>query len=199
MQRGKIGVEQVRVLTRAATATPGRRATIAEAEPVLVEAAERLGPRQLTTVVARWADAVDPTAGIADADRAFATAVQRIACDAVVTPIRWDGTGPVDIGRTTRVVPPRLQRLLVARESGRRFPGCDRPVAWCDAHHVTPWAQGGPTDQANLLLLCRRHHRAVHEGGFRLDLDRGARITVARPDGTLLTCDLPPPAWSDTG
>jgi hypothetical protein len=47
-------------------------------------------------------------------------------------------------------------------------PGCDRPVAWCEAHHLRHWLHGGATDLENLVLLCRTHHRAVHEGGRHL-------------------------------
>ena len=65
------------------------------------------------------------------------------------------------------------------------FPGCDRPVHWCDAHHVHWWEHGGPTDIDNLTLLCRRHHVLVHEGGWRVKKHR---------DGTIVLYP-PPPGW----
>ena len=66
----------------------------------------------------------------------------------------------LDLGRTTRVVSAAQRRSLAVRDGGCVFPGCDRPVAWCDAHHLRHWLHGGPTDLANLVLLCRAHHRA---------------------------------------
>jgi hypothetical protein len=77
-------------------------------------------------------------------------------------------TQPLEVGRATRVVTAAQRAALAVRDGGCVFPGCDRPVAWCDAHHLRHWLHGGPTDLANLALLCRAHHRAVHEGGQRL-------------------------------
>jgi Domain of unknown function (DUF222)/HNH endonuclease len=72
---------------------------------------------------------------------------------------------PLEVGRTSRVVTPAQRSALAVRDGGCSFPDCDRPLAWCEAHHVWHWADGGPTDLENLVLLCRAHHRAVHEGG----------------------------------
>ena len=83
---------------------------------------------------------------------------------------------PLDVGRTTRVVQPAQRVALAVRDGGCVFPGCDRPLFWCDAHHLIHWLDGGPTDLANLALLCRAHHRAVHEGGWQL---------ARAPDGQL--------------
>ncbi|HKQ02388.1 MAG TPA: DUF222 domain-containing protein, partial [Actinomycetes bacterium] len=85
-------------------------------------------------------------------------------------------TQPLDVGRTSRVVQPAQRTALAVRDGGCVFPGCARPLAWCEAHHLLHWLHGGPTDLANLALLCRAHHRAVHEGGWHLA--RG-------PDGSL--------------
>ena len=66
------------------------------------------------------------------------------------------------MGRATRVIPDRLRRLLELRDRGCTHPGCQIPARWCDAHHITHWADGGTTDSANLRLLCRRHHTDAH-------------------------------------
>jgi hypothetical protein len=57
---------------------------------------------------------------------------------------------------------------LRARDRGCRFPGCENH-RFVDAHHVRHWARGGETTLVNLVLLCRRHHRLVHEGGYGID------------------------------
>jgi Domain of unknown function (DUF222)/HNH endonuclease len=73
-------------------------------------------------------------------------------------------TQPLEVGRASRVVPTAQRTALAVRDGGCVFPGCTRPPAWCEAHHLRHWLHGGPTDLANLALLCRAHHRAVHEG-----------------------------------
>ncbi|MBW3601539.1 MAG: HNH endonuclease, partial [Actinobacteria bacterium] len=98
-----------------------------------------------------------------------AETARRLACDAGVSRVVTAGDSqPLDVGRRTRVVPPAMRRALVWRDRGCRFSGCDRPPAWSDAHHLVHWADGGATSLDNLVLLCRRHHRAIHETGHRL-------------------------------
>jgi HNH endonuclease/uncharacterized protein DUF222 len=88
---------------------------------------------------------------------------------------------PLDVGRTTRVVQPAQRLALAVRDGGCVFPDCDRPLAWCEAHHLQHWLDGGPTDLDNLALLCRTHHRAVHEGGWRLARGPDGRLTATPP------------------
>ncbi|MFN2589627.1 MAG: HNH endonuclease signature motif containing protein, partial [Actinomycetota bacterium] len=71
------------------------------------------------------------------------------------------------------------------------FPGCDRPHAWCDAHHIVHWAHGGETKLSNLILLCRRHHRVIHQRGFGAEM-RDGRPLFRRPDGSVLEDRAPP-------
>ncbi|WP_261576578.1 HNH endonuclease signature motif containing protein, partial [Frankia gtarii] len=93
----------------------------------------------------------------------------RLSCDAEISRIILDPAGiPLDVGRSTRVVPPQLRRALVARDRGCSFPGCDRPPSWCEAHHVTHWTHGGVTALHNLTLLCGHHHRQVHHDGWTI-------------------------------
>jgi len=90
---------------------------------------------------------------------------RRIACDAGVSRVLTKGDSEIlDVGRTTRSVPAALRRALALRDKGCTHPGCTRPHHWCDAHHIVHWADGGETSLANLVLLCRRHHRMAHEG-----------------------------------
>jgi HNH endonuclease len=88
---------------------------------------------------------------------------------------------PLDVGRASRVVQPGQRSALAVRDGGCVFPGCDRPLAWCEAHHLIHWLDGGPTDLANLALLCRAHHRAIHEGGWRLARAPDGRLTATPP------------------
>jgi Domain of unknown function (DUF222)/HNH endonuclease len=88
---------------------------------------------------------------------------------------------PLDVGRASRVITPAQRSALAVRDGGCGFPGCDRPLAWCEGHHLVHWLDGGPTDLVNLALLCRAHHRAVHEGGWRLTLGPDGRFTATPP------------------
>ncbi len=110
---------------------------------------------------------------------------RRIACDARVSRVITDGASrPLDVGRSTKVVPPALRRAITVRDRGCRFPGCGRPPSWCDAHHVRHWADGGETALDNLVLLCRPHHRAIHRGfGVRM---RDGTPEFTRPGGEVL-------------
>jgi hypothetical protein len=119
--------------------------------------------------------------------------VRELACDAAVMRVVMSGRSqPLDVGRRTPVIPPAMRRAVIVRDRSCRFPGCDRPHTWCDAHHVLHWADGGPTAAENLLLLCRPHHRLVHRpGGFALELVDGAPI-FRRPDGSPLEDRAPP-------
>jgi HNH endonuclease len=89
----------------------------------------------------------------------------------------------LDLGRSTRLVTPALRRALELRDRGCCGPGCDRPPEWCDAHHLVHWAQGGETNLDNLVLLCRRHHVLLHEGGWHLARGPDRSIVFTRPAG----------------
>lgn len=134
--------------------------------------------------------------GAGDLDHAgpvHADVARMLACDASITRVVLSGRSePLDVGRRTPVVSPAMRRAIVVRDRGCRFPGCDRPHPWCDAHHVVPWADGGRTGVHNLLLLCRRHHRLIHERrGFRLEIVQN-RPVFRRPDGSALDERGPP-------
>jgi hypothetical protein len=112
-----------------------------------------------------------------------AETARRFACDAsVVTLIEDDDGEPLNVGRKTRTISAPLRRLLTARDKGCRFPGCANS-RYVDAHHIKHWANGGETKPSNLLSLCRFHHRAVHEGGIRIDLLDDGALRFVRPNG----------------
>ncbi|MGK2855241.1 MAG: DUF222 domain-containing protein [Microbacteriaceae bacterium] len=94
-----------------------------------------------------------------------------IACDSTLTSVLVDQDGaPLDVGRAERLFTPVIRKGLAVRDGGCAYPGCGRPVSWCDAHHITPWEHGGSTCLDNGVLLCRRHHTAIHHGGWQVYL-----------------------------
>jgi hypothetical protein len=137
-------------------------------------------------------DAVTTT-HVENAHHVSAETSRRLACDCSVLGLVEDADGePLSIGRKSRSIPPAIRRALRIRDKGCRFPGCTR-TAYLDGHHIHHWSDGGETSLDNLVLLCRHHHRLVHEGGFtceksaegeivfrdarRKRLDRYARLT----------------------
>src|SRR5438046_143602 len=117
---------------------------------------------------------------------------QRLACDPSRVVMRHDRAGRVtEVGARTRTIPPAIRRALHHRDRGCRFPGCG--VSFGQGHHIRHWAHGGPTTLSNLAMLCRRHHRAVHEEGYQVDRQATGQLRFRRPDGRLLP-EVPPPA-----
>ena len=116
-------------------------------------------------------------------DRLSPATVRRLACDARLLPVVLSGAGQVlDAGRSRRLATGPLRRGLVVRDRGCAFPACDRSPRWTDAHHIAGWSSGGRTDLTNLVLLCRRHHRLIHEGDW-----------IVRIAGDGLPDFIPPP------
>jgi hypothetical protein len=127
-----------------------------------------------------------------DGARVSAETSQRLACDASRVVMRHDPNGRIlEVGARTRTIPPALRRALQHRDRGCRFPGCGRRFG--QGHHIHHWAHGGPTKLSNLALLCRRHHRAVHEEGFQVERQPDGELSFRRPDGRPLP-ESPPPA-----
>lgn len=121
-----------------------------------------------------------------DGTRLSTSTARRIMCEAILIQVLLDKAGvPLSVGRRERLFRRAIRRALVLRDRGCAFPGCDRPPAWCQAHHIIPWYEGGPTSLDNGVLLCGHHHRLIHKGhwGVRLAKD-------GHPDF------LPPP-WID--
>jgi hypothetical protein len=127
-----------------------------------------------------------------DGVRVPAETSRRLACDASRVVMRHDADGRiVEVGARTRTIPPALRRVLQSRDRGCRFPGCG--VRFGQGHHLRHWAAGGPTTLSNLALLCRGHHRAVHEEGYHVERQPDGALAFRRPDGRPLP-EVPPPA-----
>src|SRR5438445_11402067 len=110
---------------------------------------------------------------------------RRLACDASRVVMQHGSNGRVvEVAARTRTIPPALRRALHHRDRGRRFPGCG--ARFGQGHHIHHWARGGPTTLSNLAMLCRRHHRAVHEEGYQVDRQPDGQLRFRRPDGQLL-------------
>jgi hypothetical protein len=123
---------------------------------------------------------------------------RRLACDCGLIPmVLGAASEPLDVGRTQRLVTPTIRRALAVRDGGCRFPGCDRPATWCDAHHLKHWVHGGHTCLENMILLCRRHHVMVHECGWSIHLDHDTgNVTAHDPTGRRLDIVSHPRAHS---
>ncbi len=110
-----------------------------------------------------------------------AETVQRYACDSAI--IRITGQGELDheLNHASRTLPASTRRALESRDRHCVFPGCTRPPIWCDGHHLVWWTRGGETALPNLVLLCRPHHRMVHEEGWRLVRHKDGRFAAIPP------------------
>jgi Domain of unknown function (DUF222)/HNH endonuclease len=138
------------------------------------------------------ADADQPGQAVLEGGtRVSAETSQRLACDASRVVMTHDASGRVvEVGARTRTIPPAWRRALHHRDRGCRFPGCG--LSRGEGHHIRHWARGGPTTLSNLAVLCRRHHRAVHEEGFGVERQPDGALRFLRPDGQPLP-DVPPP------
>ena len=124
--------------------------------------------------------------------------LRRLAYSADLIPLILDGGSTiVDMGRTHRLAPPPLRLAVAVRDGGCAFPGCTVPIWHCDMHHIVPWQEGGPTNLANVVALCRTHHGLI-EPAPPLRLPGGALERVdqwqVRIDGRGLPEFLPPAA-----
>ena len=107
--------------------------------------------------------------------------LERITCDSTMSRVLLADSMVIDVGRATRTASGPTRRALRSRDKGCRFTGCDRPVDWTNPHHIVHWARGGPSDTANMVLLCYFHHRLVHEGGWQV-IKAGREFRFLPPD-----------------
>jgi hypothetical protein len=130
---------------------------------------------------------------LADGTHLDGPTIRRLACDAGIHRVVTEGRSSIlDYGHKHQSVPANLFNALVARDRGCRFPGCDRPAKWTEAHHILDWTKHhGPTAIGNLVLSCSRHHHLLHLPGWHIKLLPDATVEVTRPDGQVLV-DRPP-------
>ena len=141
------------------------------------------------------ADSDSGQAVLDDGVRVSAETSRRVACDAATVVMRHDPAGTVlHVGRKTCTIRPAIRRALASRDRHCCIPGCES--RYCDAHHVRHWADGGATRLNNLLLLCRRHHRAVHEDGFSVELREDGEARFTAPGDWPLVPAPTAPGWT---
>jgi uncharacterized protein DUF222 len=113
--------------------------------------------------------------------------IRRLLCDSAIHRIVASGDGAIlDYGRSTRSISGAVFAALVARDHHCRFPGCDRPAHWCEAHHLIPWEHGGVTSLLNLALFCVRHHHLLHSPGWNAKMRPDGTIEITNPHGQVL-------------
>ncbi len=157
---------------------------------------DRPGPDVLSALVpdAVEADALRVSALSRSGPVSTAT-IRRLVCEGSVCPVIVGQDGdPLSMGRTIRIANRQQRRALRIRDGHCVFAGCRVIAEHCIAHHLVHWEHGGPTDLEGLALVCRYHHRLIHEGGFGLERDDRGRFTTYRPDGTPIDgCCTDPP------
>ena len=123
--------------------------------------------------------------------------VDRLRCTGTVTPITVRDGQPIDVGREQRLYTHRQRIALAARDGGCRWPGCDRPPSWTEAHHIDHWARdNGKTDVANGILLCRHHHLLLHNRHWHITRD-GPDYQLLSPNGELRPMPSKSPAMRE--
>ncbi len=123
-------------------------------------------------------------------DRIIAREARRLACDAEILPIVMGGDSvPLDVGREQRLFTSTLRQLVIKRDQGCAFPGCDRGPADCEVHHIVSWFLGGVTSLSNGVMLCTFHHHVVEpdpndpNAGWLIRLDTHGNPEIAAPTG----------------
>ncbi|MDE0258716.1 MAG: DUF222 domain-containing protein [Gammaproteobacteria bacterium] len=174
-------------LRGAPVGTPGPKAENAANTSARVGSGTRVERYQVMVHCDAATLAAEGEPGRSDLDgiRVSAETSRRMACDAaVVAMVHAKDGSMLSVGRRTRTIPPHIRRALDERDRGCRFPGC--ACQFTEAHHVKHWADGGETSLRNTLLLCRRHHRAVHEGRVKVSVNGDGTVLFFTPKGRML-------------
>ncbi|MFT4137269.1 HNH endonuclease signature motif containing protein, partial [Microbacterium sp.] len=110
--------------------------------------------------------------------------LERALCVTGTLDVTVDTHGnPLDLGREARLYSARQKLVMAVRDGGCLWPGCDRPPAYCEAHHCEHWSDGGNTDCASGVLLCRYHHLHLHNTGWRIEPCEGGGFVLHAPPG----------------
>jgi len=136
---------------------------------------------------------------VVDGPALDATSISKLLCDcALHRVVMAGGSAILDYGRSTRTIPTPLWNAVVIRDEHCRFPGCDRPSSWCEGHHVVWVTNDGPTNLANIVLLCSRHHHRLHQPGWHAKLTPDGAFEVTEPTGRVRNTSPPraEPAWA---
>lgn len=116
------------------------------------------------------------------------TELERLICDCELTRVVFDAESvPIDVGRTQRTYSKSLRRAVLVRDGHCRWPGCTMRSAWCEVHHVKPWANGGATSVGNAISLCGFHHRCAHTWGITIRPVPGGHAFIRRDGSSLGT------------
>ncbi len=143
------------------------------------------GGLPVTLIVTMTADQLLARRGVATnshGDPISVTEALRLATEAEIIPVVLNDTGGVlAYGRSKRIAPPAMRQVLIARDRGCCFPGCDRPPQWTEVHHIVPWLLGGRTDLDNCCLVCRFHHREFEKREWECRIIDGVPHWIAPP------------------
>ena len=166
-------------------------ALVAMADTSLADGRERSGGERYQVVV--HVETTNGASVLEDGPALAAETAERLACDASLVEMVERNGEPLSVGRRTRTIPPAMRRALQARDRRCRFPGCDNR-RFLHAHHIRHWARGGETKLGNLVLLCSRHHRFVHEAGYSVVSLAGGDLEFRdRWGAPIPTVPRPPP------
>ena len=143
------------------------------------------------------AEVVDGRCELADGRPLAAETARRLSCDGSLVELHERNGEPLSLGRKRRTISPALRRALAARDRGCRFPCCENR-RFVDGHHVRHWSQGGETSLDNLVSLCRRHHRLLHERGYSVRFDEEGEARFTNQYGLAIpSVPRPPPSHRD--
>ena len=125
--------------------------------------------------------------------------VERIACSGALIPVVFGSDGqPLDVGREQRLFTRRQRVALAARDGGCRFPGCDRPPSWTEAHHIRHWVRDrGGSNVSDGMLLCRHHHLLCHNNHWEIERDGGEYLLIPPADIDPAQTAMPMPTKSE--